>query len=80
MLANVIVPHVIQSVMERAYTPGIATALAVNLPLNSYLLWRLVVRDEKVTPKKLAWTMLYFVPPLVISLPVLEWVGAAIAR
>lgn len=76
MLGNVVVPHVIQSVMERAYTPGIATALAINLPLNAYLLWRLVIRDQQVSPKRLAITFLYFVPPLVVSIPILTWLGA----
>lgn len=80
MLANVVVPHVIQSVLERAYTPGIATALAINLPLNTYLLWALVLRDKRVSPKRLARTMLYFVPPLVISLPMLTWLGGVLVR
>jgi hypothetical protein len=80
MLGNVVVPHVIQSVMEHAYTPGIATALAINLPLNAYLLWTLVVRDQRISPKRLATTIVVFVPPLVVSIPILTWLGGLVAR
>jgi hypothetical protein len=80
MLANVVVPHVLQSVLERAYTPGLATALAVNLPVNGYLLWRLIVRDRRVTTKRLFLTMLVFVPPLVLSIPLLTWFGGVLAH
>jgi hypothetical protein len=80
MLANIVFPHVLQSVLERAYTPGIATALAVNLPANGYLLWRIVIRDRRVEPKRLLITMLFFVPPLVASIPVLTWFGGVLAR
>jgi Protein of unknown function with HXXEE motif len=80
MLGNVVLPHVLQSVMEWAYTPGIATALALNLPVNGYLLWRIVIRDKRVAPKRLAVTMLFFVPPLVVSIPLLTWLGSFLAR
>jgi hypothetical protein len=80
MLANIVFPHILQSVLERAYTPGIATALAVNLPVNGYLLWRITLRDARVTPKRLLTTMLFFVPPLVASIPILTWFGAVLAR
>ncbi len=37
MLANVVYPHVAMSIATRSYTPGIATAVALNLPVLSLL-------------------------------------------
>jgi hypothetical protein len=40
MLLNVFIPHVPASLLFHCYTPGVATALTVNLPLMSYLTFR----------------------------------------
>jgi len=42
MLANVFVPHVPTTLMFRSYTPGVVTAVMINLPLMSYLAVRAV--------------------------------------
>jgi hypothetical protein len=47
MLANVFVPHVPASIVFRAYTPGVATAVLINLPLMTWLAV-LAVRDKWV--------------------------------
>jgi len=39
-LANVAVPHVPQSLLKGGYTPGLVTALLVNLPLCGAMLFR----------------------------------------
>jgi hypothetical protein len=44
MLGNVFVPHVPASFIFRSYTPGVITAVALNLPVMSYLAVR-AVRD-----------------------------------
>jgi hypothetical protein len=36
-LANVLIPHVAASVALRSYTPGVATAVTLNLPVLSLL-------------------------------------------
>ena len=40
MLANVVVPHVPASFVFRGYTPGVATAALVNLPVMSLLTYK----------------------------------------
>jgi hypothetical protein len=37
VLANVLVPHLAVTVARRQYMPGVATALALNLPVLSLL-------------------------------------------
>jgi hypothetical protein len=42
MLANVFIPHIPASLVFRSYTPGVATAVLINLPVMSYLSRRAV--------------------------------------
>ncbi len=42
MLANVFIPHIPASLLFRSYTPGVATAVLINLPVMSYLSRRAV--------------------------------------
>ncbi len=51
MLLNVVVPHVPAALVARQYAPGIVTAVAINLPLMTYLAW-LAVLDRWVTGMK----------------------------
>ena len=37
MLANVFVPHIPASLVFRSYTPGVVTAVLINLPVMSFL-------------------------------------------
>lgn len=37
MLANVFIPHIPASIVFRSYTPGVVTAVAINLPVMSVL-------------------------------------------
>lgn len=48
MLANVLMPHIAVSVATRSYMPGVATAVALNLPTLS-LLVVLALREEYVS-------------------------------
>ena len=48
MLVNVFVPHVPATVLFRSYTPGVLTAVLVNLPLMSWLSVR-AVREHWVS-------------------------------
>lgn len=42
MLINVFVPHVPATLVFRAYTPGVVTAVLINLPFMSVLLFKAV--------------------------------------
>lgn len=53
MLLNVFIPHVPASLIFHSYTPGVVTAVTVNLPVMSYLTFR-AVRDDWVTGWKAA--------------------------
>jgi len=48
VLANVLIPHVAVSVITRRYMPGVATAVALNLPTLSLLIV-LAVREGYVS-------------------------------
>lgn len=51
MLVNVFVPHVPATLVFRSYTPGVVTAVLINLPLMSILLFR-AVRERWVSGLK----------------------------
>jgi hypothetical protein len=51
MLANVFVPHLPATLVFRQYTPGVVTAVLLNLPAMSVLLW-LALRDGWVSGMK----------------------------
>ena len=53
MLANALIPHIAVSVATRSYMPGVATAVALNLPVLS-LLVVLALRDGYVSGWKAA--------------------------
>jgi hypothetical protein len=55
MVINVFVPHVLASLALRTYAPGTATALAFNLPLGGWLLWR-AITEKFVQPSVFAWS------------------------
>jgi hypothetical protein len=48
MLANVLIPHIALTVALRSYMPGVATAVAFNLPVLS-LLGMLAIREGYVS-------------------------------
>ncbi len=52
-LLNVFVPHLAVTLWLRRYTPGVVTALAVNLPLSLYL-FRGALREGVVSRRSLA--------------------------
>jgi hypothetical protein len=48
VLVNVFVPHVPATLLFRSYTPGVVTAVLINLPVMSYLASR-AVREQWVS-------------------------------
>jgi hypothetical protein len=51
MLANVFIPHIPASLVFRSYTPGVVTAVLVNLPVMGFLSIR-AVREGWVSGRK----------------------------
>jgi hypothetical protein len=51
MLVNVFIPHIPASVVFRSYTPGVVTAVLINLPVMSWLAI-LALRDRWVSGRK----------------------------
>ncbi len=51
MLANVLIPHIPASLVFRSYTPGVVTAVLVNLPVMGFLSVR-AVREGWVSGQK----------------------------
>jgi heme O synthase-like polyprenyltransferase len=51
MLANVFIPHIPASLRFRSYTPGVATAVLINLPVMGFLSIR-AVREGWVSGRK----------------------------
>lgn len=48
MLANVLLPHIPATLAFRQYTPGVASAILINFPVMSVLLFR-AVREQWVS-------------------------------
>lgn len=76
MTANVLVPHVLGSLVMRAYLPGTATAVLLNAPLGGVLLYRMV-EEGFVDLGVLVWTAPLVAVGLAGSIPVLFWLAGA---
>ena len=61
MLANIIVPHLLGTLILRRYVPGLATSIALIAPTGALLLDRLVSAGW-VEPRTLLWSA-----PLVVA-------------
>lgn len=79
MLLNVLLPHVLATVVMRRYAPGVVTAVLLNLPVNALLLRRALAEGE-LTRRAVAWGAAVVVPTVAASLPVLFRVGRLLAE
>lgn len=58
MLLNVLLPHIPATLVFREYTPGVVTAVLINLPVMSILLFK-AVREQWVSGgKAIAYALL----------------------
>jgi len=74
MVLNVLIPHVLASVIMRKYMPGTATAVLLNLPFG------LLYLRQALSEHSIELQVFYWVGPLVVlsilaSIPVLFAVG-----
>ena len=79
MLVNGVAPHLVVLVLTHGYAPGVVTAVALNLPVNSYLLSR-TLREKRLAPKALAAGVAVIVPTLLAAIPALFAIGRCLAR
>lgn len=74
MLANVLFPHLLASLLMRRYMPGTLTALLFNLPLGGWFLFRAVI-DGFVRAELLVWSAPLIALGILAALPVLFALG-----
>jgi hypothetical protein len=78
MLGNTFIPHVALTVATRKYMLGLASALALNLPLLSWLIW-LALKEGRVSGGKAIASILCVPMLLALSIPLLFKIGKAMA-
>jgi hypothetical protein len=67
MLVNVLIPHIPATLVFREYTPGVVTAVLINLPIMGILLFQ-AVREQWVSgTKAIAYALLV---PLTIGVAI----------
>lgn len=74
MLVNVFVPHVPAAFVFRSYAPGLVTAVAVNLPVMTFLLIR-ALRDGYVSGLKAVMFAVAVPVGIAGSIPLLFWIA-----
>lgn len=74
MLANVFLPHIAASVAMRSYTPGLVTAVLLNLPVL-FLLLRQALRERYVSGLRATIYWIGVPVCLLISIPALFKMG-----
>jgi hypothetical protein len=74
MLANVLIPHIAASIAMRSYMPGLATGVALNLPVLS-LLMVLALRQGYVSGWKAVTYSAGVAGLLLLSIPALFKLG-----
>ncbi|WP_150047795.1 HXXEE domain-containing protein [Methylomonas rhizoryzae] len=74
MVLNVLFPHVLATVALHSYAPGTATAVLLNLPLGSYLIYRSLT-EGYVDQQVFAVSGPATVVGIIASIPILFTVG-----
>jgi hypothetical protein len=74
MLLNVLLPHVIATIVLRRYAPGTLTALLLNLPIT-FLLLRQGLHEEYIQLNKFVWAGPMVVVMILAAIPVLFALG-----
>jgi hypothetical protein len=80
MIVNAFMPHLVATIVTRAYAPGTGTALLLNVPAGGYLLFR-SLHDGAVEPAVFAWAgPLTALGALALTGPLLLLAAALTAR
>ena len=74
MLGNILMPHLLATLAQRRYAPGLATALLCTLPADGYLLWH-AVSERQLRWRSFGIAMAVAVPLTLGGMAALLWVG-----
>lgn len=74
MVLNVFMPHLLATIVMRQYSPGIVTALLLNLPLGSLYLYA-AFQQHSINLTVFAWAGPLVLITILASLPVLFMLG-----
>lgn len=78
MLLNVIFPHALGALLTQHYTPGLLTAVALIIPVDTYLLYR-ARRERALSLRRLLTFTIGAIAMALTTLPLLFWAGRALA-
>jgi len=73
LLVNVFLPHLPAAIAMGGYSPGVVTAVLLNLPACAYFLFR-SLREKRISRKGLAALFVAAIVALVLGLP-LVWLS-----
>lgn len=79
MLINVIFPHILATIYLKNYMPGLVTAVLLNLPIHSWLLWQ-AYQLEGFDIRTFAIVATITVVAIVLSIPLLFTIGRRVLR
>ncbi|HXI86354.1 MAG TPA: HXXEE domain-containing protein, partial [Parvularculaceae bacterium] len=65
--ANIFLPHIPAAIIVGGYSPGVLTAVLVNLPFFPFLFWR-AVRDGYLTARQVLFAVLIGAASLPVSI------------
>ena len=77
MLLNILFPHLLATVVLGRYAPGLATALLLILPVDTYLLRR-AFSEGVLTARDFARACALVIPAMLGAIPLLFWLGRRI--
>ena len=79
MWINVFLPHVAATILLKRYCPGLLTALLLNLPVTSLLLYN-AIKMEQVSLGKFIIISVVFTGAILVSIPLLFRLGQKIEK
>lgn len=79
---NIFVPHLIATIATRSYAPGLLSGALLVLPAAAALLTTSFTRGQlargQLQPGRFILTAALFIPGMLVSIPILFWIGKAI--
>ncbi|OIU73055.1 HXXEE domain-containing protein [Rossellomorea aquimaris] len=74
MIINAVFPHLLASILTKTYAPGVGTALLLNIPVNTVILYRLH-REKCISRKEIFLSTVVIGVLLLALIPVLFMLG-----
>ncbi|MCG7410501.1 HXXEE domain-containing protein [Paenibacillus sp. ACRRX] len=79
MLLNAIFPHLLVTILQKRYAPGLLTGILLNIPINGFILYRFIKSNE-ITLTEVIFSTLLVAVLLVGLIPVLFRIGKSITN